>query len=128
MTELIAPASQDFVRAVGSRCRPALEPLALDWTPSNAADAVQVLSVSGELDLRTAPQLARALRMVSGTVVIDCRSLSFMGAAGIETLERALEHVDRICLINVGPRVRRVLDILGLDGDMLGERPSFGSC
>jgi anti-anti-sigma factor len=76
----------------------------------------QVLTISGELDLATAPHLTRALRFASGTVSIDCRSLSFIDAAGVRVLEEALGHVDHIRLMNVGSRVRRVLTIVGLLG------------
>jgi anti-anti-sigma factor len=77
------------------------------------------LAISGELDLASAPQLARALRLASGKVVIDCRSLSFMDAAGMGVLEEALNHVDGIRLMNVGIRVRRAITIVGLDREFL---------
>jgi anti-anti-sigma factor len=79
----------------------------------------QVLAISGELDLAAAPRLTEALRFASGTVSIDCQSLSFIDASGIRVLEEALGHLDHIRLINVGPRVRKVLTIVGLVGTFL---------
>jgi anti-anti-sigma factor len=96
-------------------------PFRLKAEPSGpaAGEARQVLTISGELDLATAPQLERALRLASGTVLIDCRSLCFMDAAGVRVLEEALGHVDRIQLMNVGSRVRRVITIVGLAEEFL---------
>ena len=80
-----------------------------------------VLNISGELDLATAPELERVLQPASGKVVIDCRSLGFVDAAGIGVLMGALQHVDSIRLVNAGPRIRRVIALVGLDGRLLGD-------
>jgi len=75
------------------------------------------LSISGELDMATAPRLTRAmswLRSSSGaatTIVIDTSDVDFIAAAGYHSLQAALVRPDglwdpRIVLI-VGPVLTR---------------------
>jgi anti-anti-sigma factor len=105
---------------IGGDCRPFH--VRFDSPASLYGAAEQIFTLSGELDLATAPQLAQALGFVTGTIAIDCRSLTFMDAAGIQVLMDALEHLDRIQLTNVRPRVRRVLTIVGV-AEMFLEDP-----
>jgi anti-anti-sigma factor len=53
------------------------------------------------------------------TVVIKCRPVSFIDAAGVGVLAEAFERVEGIRLADVGPTVRRVLDIVGLTATFL---------
>jgi len=59
-----------------------------------AGDGTTVL-VAGELDAHTAPDLAEALErcLVSGVhdVVVDVSAVTFMSAAGLQTLQAAAE-------------------------------------
>jgi anti-anti-sigma regulatory factor len=73
--------------------------------------------------MATVSQLEGALHSVSGSVVIDCRSLTFIDAAGIGALVRTLEHVRRVRLVNVSPMTRKVLTILDLASTFLDDHP-----
>jgi len=120
--EIFDSACNGFVPRERERWDPCFEPLRVRLEPSASLDrgtAQPVLTLSGELDLATAPQLAETLGEASGTVLIDCRSLSFIDAAGIRVLENALNHLDGVHLVNVGSRVRRVITIVGLEGKLL---------
>jgi anti-anti-sigma factor len=79
--------------------------------------------VIGDLDLATAPQLEQALQKISGSVIIDCRSLTFIEAAGIAVLVRALRHVQGLKLANASSFARRVLTIVGLAATFLDDLP-----
>lgn len=97
-------------------------PFLVSWGPScSAVGAQQVLTISGELDIATAPNLKEALRLASGAVLIDCQALQFIDASAIGVLVAALDHLDGIRLINAGPRIRRVITLVGLDRELLGD-------
>ena len=82
------------------------------------------VSVRGELDLATAPELERLIndRLVEGShVVLDLRGLQFMDSSGVRILVAAHARAGRNgCGFTVvrppaeGP-VRRVIHISGLD-------------
>lgn len=99
--------------------------LLVAFDPSRAVDGTQrVLTISGELDMATAPALEQALERASGSVVIDCRSLGFMDAAGIGVMVKALRHIESIRLTNARPIIRRVITIVGLDETFLADGAS----
>ncbi len=85
-------------------------------------DGRRSLSVSGELDLATAPLLESALEgeIESGRdVTFDVTGLRFMDAAGLGVFVRARRSIGRhgrVLLRDPGPIVRRVLSLTGLDG------------
>ena len=85
-------------------------------------DGRRSLSVSGELDLATAPLLDQALEgeIESGMdVTFDVEGLRFMDAAGLQVLvrvRRAIGRRGRVLLRHPGPIVRRVISLTGLDG------------
>ncbi|MFI9010740.1 STAS domain-containing protein [Actinosynnema sp. NPDC053489] len=58
------------------------------------ADGVAVVSVSGEVDMLTAPQLrAEALRHLDGrTLVLDLSGVTFLGSAGLAVLVEASQQ------------------------------------
>lgn len=86
---------------------------------------VRVVSVRGELDLSTAPDLEGPLDQVlesdSGSVLIDLTSCEFIDSTGIALIVRAWQRLDSgengralvICCQN--DQVRRVLEITGLE-------------
>jgi anti-sigma B factor antagonist len=90
--------------------------------PERRGTSVVVLSVSGELDVLTAPQLDLRLTAVAGTglrrVVLDTAEMTFCDASGIGVLIKARNRASRqqgwLRLIRVHPRIRRVLAIVGL--------------
>jgi anti-anti-sigma factor len=69
--------------------------------------------VAGELDALSAPRLTTILdALVSPPEVIDCRAVTFIGAAGVTSLVIAAE---RHRFVTVGsPAVRRLLTLCGL--------------
>ena len=81
-----------------------------------------VLTLSGELDLATAPVLQARLDPVmrgSGMVVINLSRLEFIDSSGLHTLVRAERHLRRsggqLVLVR-GPRaVHRIFEITSLD-------------
>jgi anti-sigma B factor antagonist len=82
-----------------------------------------VITVRGELDLATAPQLDEALMppLAGGaSVVLDLRGLEFMDSTGVRAIVAAHLSAEEhdgaltVCAIPDGP-VARVLEISGLD-------------
>jgi anti-sigma B factor antagonist len=83
-----------------------------------------VLTVSGELDLSSAPELERALAE-SGAgraqrVVIDLAQLTFMDSTGVSVLVRAKQEADAagrvLAVRHPNGQVRRLLELVGLLG------------
>jgi anti-sigma B factor antagonist len=81
-----------------------------------------VVSVAGEVDLSTSPPLRDALeRAVSlgPNVVVDLSEVTFLDSTGLGDLVRARESAlskgGQLHLVLTQPRIRRVLEITGLD-------------
>jgi anti-anti-sigma factor len=80
------------------------------------------LAVAGELDVATVDQLTQvatgALRLPVDVFVLDFGAVSFCGAAGVGALIKihriARQAAISLVLIRVQPRVRHVLDIVGV--------------
>ena len=93
------------------------------------ADAA-LLSVSGELDIATAPELEQALEQISPErvklVVVDLRGLEFMDSTGLSTLVRAHQRLSEqgceLAIVKGPPQVQRLLDLTGV-----AERLRLGS-
>lgn len=85
-----------------------------------------VLAASGELDLRTSPDLEERLNRVwaSGAelVILDLRQIEFMDSTGLRVLlgahQRAQETNRRFALVRGADQVERVLTLTGVR-DML---------
>lgn len=85
-----------------------------------------ILAASGELDLRTSPQLEERLDRVwaSGAelVILDLRQIEFMDSTGLRVLlgahQRAQETSRRFALVRGADQVERVLTLTGVR-DML---------
>ena len=90
-----------------------------------AGERCATVTVSGELDIATAPQLVEALNEAGGTpagkIVVDLLGTSFIDSTGLTTLFRAhkrFEEQSRDFSIVVGPdnvEVQRVIDLMGFD-------------
>ena len=82
------------------------------------------IRLAGELDMSTAAELDEVLGMAvehGGAVTIDLSELTFMDSTGINAFLRAAMSLrGRGCLILHGEqdRVRRVLDLVRLDGSL----------
>lgn len=79
------------------------------------------LTAAGEVDLYSAPDLAKALEAVPADVrhvLVDLSGLSFIDSVGLATLVTASRRFAargaRMLLVVDDPRVRRVLEVTGL--------------
>ena len=82
-----------------------------------------VITVSGEVDLATSPQLDRAVISAidsgAASVVIDLTDVTFMDSSGLGVIVRALkrcrEAENDLDLVITNERVLKVFGITGLD-------------
>lgn len=73
------------------------------------------VTVSGEVDLHTAPQLEEALAQDARAYVVDLIDCEFMDSTGLGVLVAARARVERLALIAPGIEVQRILEISGMD-------------
>ncbi len=86
---------------------------------------IRAISVRGELDLSTAPQLEgpldQALDGGNGSVLIDLSECEFIDSTGIALIVRAWQRLDSgengraLVICSQNDQVRRVLEITGLE-------------
>lgn len=86
---------------------------------------VRTISVRGELDLSTAPDLEgpleQTLESEEGSVLIDLSQCEFIDSTGIALIVRAWQRLDggedgrNLVLCSQNDQVRRVLEITGLE-------------
>ncbi|MBM7599910.1 anti-sigma B factor antagonist [Virgibacillus halotolerans] len=82
-----------------------------------------IVSLSGEIDAYTAPQLKEALIPLTvekeRTVEVDLEDVNYMDSTGlgifISALKSTKEHESHLKLINIQDRVFRLFKITGLD-------------
>jgi anti-sigma B factor antagonist len=86
-----------------------------------AADAGALITVRGEIDMATAPQLRDLLDQLidsgSGRIVLDCRDLAFLDSSGVGVLVAARNRLGdegEIVLDSPQAHVRKVLEITGV--------------
>lgn len=84
---------------------------------------VATVTVSGELDMATVPQLEDALSdaesVAERVVVIDLRGLDFIDLSGVRSIvsaDRRVRRTDRELHVIAGPRAERLFALAGLDG------------
>ncbi|MGN6276021.1 MAG: STAS domain-containing protein [Solirubrobacterales bacterium] len=86
-----------------------------------------VISVVGELDLSTAPQLEECLRSAEANVVVDLSACEFIDSTGIALLVRASQGSDgdgaRIAICGLKQQVLRVLQVTGVE-EMILTKPT----
>jgi anti-anti-sigma factor len=81
-----------------------------------------ILAVTGELDLRTSPELEERLTRVwaagAELVILDLRQIEFMDSSGLRVLlgahQRAQESGRRFALVRGADQVERVLTLTGV--------------
>jgi anti-sigma B factor antagonist len=85
-------------------------------------DGVSVVSVSGEIDLVTAPALDEAIGTVVAdgptALVIDLSAVEFLGSVGLKILAATYEKLGNATEFGVvarGPATRRPIHLTGLD-------------
>ena len=86
---------------------------------------VRTISVRGELDLSTAPELEGPLEQAlddgHGSVLVDLASCEFIDSTGIALIVRAWQRLDSgedgraLVICSDNEQVRRVLEITGLE-------------
>lgn len=82
-----------------------------------------IVSLSGEIDAYTAPQLKEAIipltRQKNNTVEVDLENVNYMDSTGlgvfISALKATKEHESYLKLVNIEERVLRLFKITGLD-------------
>jgi anti-sigma B factor antagonist len=95
-------------------------------TSSVEVDGVRVISIQGELDLSTAPNLEEPLDAAvnggDGSILIDLSGCEFIDSTGIALIVRAWQKLEgedsgsgRLAICNYNEQVRRVLEVSGLD-------------
>lgn len=97
---------------------------------SDCASTVR-LSVSGELDIATAPQLDHALGCAqadAALVILDSRELQFMDSSGahltVAARGRARQAGGRLVVVRGPVQVERIFALVGLDRQLeLVDRP-----
>jgi anti-sigma B factor antagonist len=81
-------------------------------------DGATVVSVGGEVDMATAPQLCACLRELSGPVIVDLSRVNFLDSSGMAVLVGARARADRtggeLRLRTPTEHVRRILELTGL--------------
>lgn len=87
----------------------------------SSANGTCMVSVAGELDVATVPELERVLDALSGHVVIDCTSLRFMDAAAVGAIVRASRRLESLRLVNVDPFIRNLLKVVEVDTMFLAD-------
>lgn len=101
------------------------QPGTSDLIPSVRAvgDAV-VLAVRGEVDMHNAPQLRNEVMQVLNKtkpkkLVVDLAQVSYMDSSAIAVLVESLKILHRaggkVCLLNLQPRVKGILEISRLN-------------
>ncbi|MFI6172043.1 STAS domain-containing protein [Nocardia sp. NPDC051052] len=89
-------------------------------TDVRSVDAARILSLTGEIDMASAPQFQaavdEALRDKPATLVVDLSQVEFFGSAGLSVLLVAAEALPSGELrVVASPPVRRPIEVTGLD-------------
>jgi anti-sigma B factor antagonist len=103
-----------------------VNPAPFETSAAEVDGGVRVISIRGELDLSTAPDLEPALEeaVASGDalVLVDLSECEFIDSTGIALIVRAWQRLDckaegagRLVLCSGNDQVRRVLEITGLE-------------
>jgi stage II sporulation protein AA (anti-sigma F factor antagonist) len=102
-----------------------VNPVPFEVSVTDLEGGIQVISVRGELDLSTAPDLERPLEEIveggTGPVLLDLSECEFIDSTGIALIVRTLQRLEgaasarTLAVCSYNDQVRRVLDITGLD-------------
>lgn len=92
-------------------------------TPSSLGDTTAVLTVFGEIDLFTAPELKSAIAAAvedgRPRVVVDLTHTTFLDSSGlgvlVGALQRLRDHGGALSIVNVDEAIARTFSITGLD-------------
>lgn len=102
-----------------------MNPAPFEVNVGDLENGVRTISVRGELDLSTAPDLEspleEALDSGEGSVLIDLSQCEFIDSTGIALIVRAWQRLDgdgngrALVICSQNDQVRRVLEITGLE-------------
>jgi anti-anti-sigma factor len=102
-----------------------VNPAPFEASATEVGGGVHIVSVRGELDLGTAPDLEpsldQAVSSADALVLVDLGECEFIDSTGIALIVRAWQRLDgddgagRLVLCSGNDQVRRVLEITGLD-------------
>lgn len=107
-------------------------PAPFDVQKEELDGGISVVSVQGELDMNTAPQLERELEAVpadeGGTsLILDLDACEFIDSTGIALLVRSWQRLDReaagegegrLIICSPGRQVRRLLEVTGVEASI----------
>ncbi|MDQ3725380.1 MAG: STAS domain-containing protein [Actinomycetota bacterium] len=101
-----------------------MNPVPFEVQVGDVEGGVRTISVRGELDLSTAPELEGPLEQAlenDGSVLIDLSQCEFIDSTGIALIVRAWQRIDSgdngrsLVICSQNDQVRRVLEITGLE-------------
>jgi anti-sigma B factor antagonist len=99
------------------------EPLAFAITERQLDERTDVVSVQGELDLTTAPQLkwtlVDALQAGHSQLVLDLSRCSFMDSTALGVLvgvNRGLDADARLAIAGARANIQKIFELSGMDG------------
>jgi anti-sigma B factor antagonist len=85
-------------------------------------DGLAVVSVSGSVDMLTAPGLAEAIDSALANepkgLIVDLTKVEFLGSAGISVLMKTRDNLGEstpFCVVADGPATHRPLTLLGIN-------------
>jgi anti-sigma B factor antagonist len=101
-----------------------------DFSASESSvEGLAVVSVSGSVDMLTAPGLSEAIDSALGKkpngLIVDLSKVDFLGSAGISVLMKTrdtLGETTPFCVVADGPATHRPLTLLGINELMLLSR------
>jgi anti-sigma B factor antagonist len=87
-----------------------------------SVDGLAVVSVSGSVDMLTAPGLAEAIESALAKkpngLIVDLSRVEFLGSAGISVLMKTRDNYGesaQFCVVADGPATHRPLTLLGIN-------------
>ena len=81
-------------------------------------DGAELISVAGELDVATAPELALRIEALTDSarpLIIDLTDVLFIDSSGLHALFSEAVSTSRLLLVCPPGNVKRVLDIVNID-------------
>jgi anti-sigma B factor antagonist len=103
-------------RTVAALAQP--EPVSQLLITVKAYRPIAVVSLTGDLDMATAPRLATHLERLNGDVRLDCAGLSFIDSSGLEVLVRAHQAMNdrgrQLLIGGLSPLCRQPFEVTGL--------------
>jgi anti-sigma B factor antagonist len=73
-----------------------------------------VVRVAGELDVQTAPALARCLDEIGPITALDLRAVTFVNSAGLGVLVRAALAAETRIMVQPSAALLRLLELTGM--------------